>query len=167
MDTRSGKVVDVQYESKSPPGKRPFKVHRVVLNNGDEVEVGYKQPYKIGDLFNSEVEFKYGKWKEIRPLGSVPSGTAGGSSAASAPTPAPAAMAFPIPKANKETAIIRQNALTNAVNFFNNAGAPHMAGMALDEQADYVLKLAYKFAEFSSGQREMRLAKELAGDSED
>jgi len=158
METKSGQVINVTYKDVAPPGKRPFKVHSVVLSSGEEIEVGYKQPYKIGQQFNSEVEFKYGKYKEVKPL--VPGAT---------PTPGPAAAAvgassgpmnFPIPKSNKETAIIRQNALTNAANVHAaliKVGA-YTAGPNLAED---VIALAYQFAEFSSGQREMRLAKDL------
>lgn len=156
METRSGKVNDVRVDVKSPPGKRPFKVYTVVLSTGEEVEIGYKPTYKVGDNFHSEVEFKYGKYKEVKPLGA--SGATAGV-ASSAPSGV-ASMAFPIPKASKETAIIRQNALTNAVNAVINYtdGTPRGS---FDEYIDTIISTAYKFAEFSSGQREIRLTKEL------
>ncbi len=167
METRSGKVNNVLFETITKPGKRPFTVHRVQLNNGDEVEVGFKQPYRVGDNFNSEVEFKFGKWKEVRALGGAaptptPSTPSGANSSGNG---APAT--FPIPKGNKESAIIRQNALTNAVNAINNWGDTEIGAGSLDEYTDLIIAQAYKFAEFSSGQREVRLAKDLTGDSED
>ncbi len=168
METRSGKVTNVLFNTITKPGKPPFQVHRVQLNNGDEVEVGFKQTYAVGDNFNSEVEHKYGKWKEVRRLAGVPSNpsasAANPSSPASSGNGAPAT--FPIPKGNKEQAIIRQNALTNAVNAVARFtdGTPRGT---FDEYTDQILATAYKFAEFSSGQREVRLAKDLTGDSED
>lgn len=167
METRSGKVVNTLSETITKPGKRPFSVHRVVLATGDEVEVGFKQPYHIGDMFNSEVEFKYGKYKEVRALGSAPV-TSGGGGVMAAAAAAPG-MAFPIPKASKETAIIRQNALTNAVNLYtSHLETQGAAGIGdWDKAVEHILGLAYKFAEFSSGQREIRLAKELVGDGND
>lgn len=154
METRSGKVIDVRVDVKSPPGKRPFKVYTVVLSTGEEVEIGYKPTYKTGDNFNSEVEFKYGKYKEVKPLGASGATTGVTSSAPSSV----ASMAFPIPKASKETAIIRQNALTNAVKLIADG---NYATPDLDATVEKVLATAYKFAEFSSGQREIRLTKEL------
>jgi len=157
METKSGQVINVTEKAVSPPGKRPFKVHSVVLSTGEEIEVGYKQPYKIGQQFNSEVEFKYGKYKEVKPL--TP-GAAPGPAVAAVGGASSGPMNFPIPKSNKETAIIRQNALTNAANVHAaliKVGA-YTAGPNLAED---VIALAYQFAEFSSGQREMRLAKDL------
>ncbi len=162
METRSGKIIDLLVEVKNPPGKRPFKVHTVKLDNGEQIEVGYKQPYTVGQMFNSEVEFKYGKYKEVKPLAGAPS-TSSATSTPVAATP----MAFPIPKANKETAIIRQNALTNAVNAVNQMQSLGLTShKTADEIANEVISLAYKFAEFSSGQREVRLTKELVGDED-
>jgi len=167
METRSGKVVNILRDAKvSTKTGKPYTVHSVVLDSGDTIEVGFKQPYKTGASFNSEVEFAYGKWKEVRPLGSAspPSSSTSGQDA----TPSPAPMQFPIPKSSKELAIIRQNALTNAMNAVNNYdGGDRNALEKLDEYAERVINVAYKFAEFSSGQREIRLSKELAGDSED
>ena len=169
METRSGKVNNVLFETISKPGKRPFTVHRVQLANGDEIEVGFKQPYRVGDNFNSEVEFKFGKWKEVRALG----GAAPPSPAPSTPTGAStsgngAPATFPIPKGNKESAIIRQNALTNAVNTVNKfLDTQPDAYKSLDGYTDEVIAVAYKYAEFSSGQREVRLAKDLTGDSDE
>ena len=163
METRSGKVVNTYSEVKNPPGKRPFSVHAIELDGGDVIEVGYKQPYRIGQTVTLNVEFKYGKWAEVKggAVGSpspVPTPSVGpsGGSAAAAP------MNFPIPKTNKETAIIRQNALTNAVQ---SVGAllvnGNLSGMTTDKFAEEVLNMAYKYAEFSSGQREVRLAADM------
>jgi hypothetical protein len=169
METRSGKVNNVLFETINKPGKRPFTVHRVQLANGDEVEVGFKQPYRVGDNFNSEVEFKFGKWKEVRALGGAAPATPAPSSPSGASTSGNGAPAtFPIPKGNKESAIIRQNALTNAVKLFEVQAATSDEAALTDEvAAERVIQIAYKFAEFSSGQREVRLAKDLTGDSED
>lgn len=66
---------------------------------------------------------------------------------------------FPVPTTSGELAIIRQNALTNAVNFVN---AYPLAPDNHNERADMVVELAYKFADFSSGQREVKAMRELA-----
>lgn len=166
METRSGKVVKLERDAKvSARTGKPYSVHSVVLDTGDTIEVGFKQPYRVGADFNSEVEFGFGKWKELKalPPGSAPAATTRTAEVQAAP------MQFPIPKSSKETAIIRQNALTNAVNATNtliNAGCVDKPASA-EEYTDGVLTLAYKFAEFSSGQREIRMSKELVGDSED
>lgn len=70
---------------------------------------------------------------------------------------------FPVPTTSGELAIIRQNALTNAVNFFGaNYFSTDPDQPTLAAKADMVIELAYKFADFSSGQREVKAMRELA-----
>lgn len=164
METRSGKVVNTTRDAKvSPRTGKPYTVHGVELDSGEQIEIGFKQAYKVGDSFNSEVEFAYGKWKEKRALGSAPIGATTVLKEVHTP---PTAMAFPIPKANKETAIIRQNALTNAVKACDDYAEHTGKLLPLDEFIEQVISVAYKFAEFSSGQREIRMSKELVGDQD-
>jgi hypothetical protein len=70
---------------------------------------------------------------------------------------------FPLPTTHGDTAIIRQNALTNAVATVADfvATQPTEKWPTLDTWTDMVIKTAYKYAEFSSGQREMKAIKAM------
>ncbi len=85
--------------------------------------------------------------------GNKPTYGGGGAGAAGRP--------FPVPKTSGELAIIRQNALTNAVAVINNYGGELDAQLTLDEYTDKIIEIAYKFADFTSGQREVAAAKQL------
>ena len=65
---------------------------------------------------------------------------------------------FPVPKTHGDTAIIRQNALTNAVATVADfiATQPTEKWPSLEEWQDMVIATALKYAEFSSGQREVK-----------
>jgi hypothetical protein len=54
---------------------------------------------------------------------------------------------------------MRQNALTNAVNLFTSRES---STTDTEDAVEEILDIAYKFVEFSSGQRDVRLAKEAA-----
>jgi hypothetical protein len=75
------------------------------------------------------------------------------------------AKVFPLPPTHGDTAIIRQNALTNAVATVADyvATQPTEKWPDLDTWSDMVINVAYKYAEFSSGQREVKAMRKLAG----
>ena len=160
VDSVSDKVIT------SKAGKR-FKVHYVIMDDGSEVNVGFKQPFNVGQYVTLDVEQKYGELKML----STSNGNAqtvskqAPTTGTSARTPV-SSRPFPIPKTSGEMAIIRQNALTNAVTMFCNGALEFVPGKdemkSTDELIEEVLKMAYKFAEFSSGQREVALASNLA-----
>jgi hypothetical protein len=62
-------------------------------------------------------------------------------------------------------AIIRQNALTNSVTMFCNGALEFVENKddmkTVDELIEEVIKMAYKFAEFSSGNREVAMAADM------
>ncbi len=75
---------------------------------------------------------------------------------------------FPVPKTSGEMAIIRQNALTNAVaavhHFYDNQPITDetiVPPIMFQEYTDMIIEAAYKFADFSSGNREVAMANEL------
>lgn len=72
---------------------------------------------------------------------------------------------FPLPKTHGDTAIIRQNALTNAVATVADfvATRPTEEWPDLDKWTEMVITTAYKYAEFSSGQREVERIKAMYG----
>ena len=72
---------------------------------------------------------------------------------------------FPIPTTHGDMAIIRQNALTNAVATVADYIATLDASKWPDLSAwkDMVIETAYDFAKFSSGQREVEAISRLTG----
>lgn len=77
---------------------------------------------------------------------------------------------FPIKGDDYQTSIIRQNSLTNATNLvkalFADMGAGEMTREDAAKQADWAsdlaIRVAYKFASFSSGNLDIRAAQEIA-----
>jgi hypothetical protein len=148
---------------------KTYNSHYVITQDGDQIEVGLKAKYKIGDRFYADIDKKFGKLTEVGPPSGVPS------KPSSAGVPAgdsntKQARVFPIPELSGEMAIIRQNALTNAVNLINSkfsqiVGADKTKAereQLADAYVEDVLRVAYKFADFSSGHREAKLARERA-----
>jgi hypothetical protein len=70
---------------------------------------------------------------------------------------------FPLPKTHGDTAIIRQNALTNSVATVADfiATQPTDKWPDLDTWTDMVITTAYKYANFSSGQREVEAVQKM------
>ena len=115
-------ALDSKVLTSNNTGKK-FRVHYIELDTGDRVNVGFNNPFKVGQNLTLEAEQKYG---ELKLVGNAPSG-GGGSPApkkADANTGGARTYAsqrpFPVPKTSGEMAIIRQNALTNAVTMFCN-----------------------------------------------
>ncbi len=175
MTTYSGKIIATNDKQVTPPGRRPFTVHSVTLEDGTTVEVGYKQPYRVGEYFNRDCEMKFGSLKDVGPA--APGATVGGPSPSPKPytalaVAAPAGRTFPVNPESPEMSIIRQNALTNArelvtSTFVHQEVMDPLADQdvrrkVLDNMVDDIMYVAYKFADFSSGQREVKKAHEMA-----
>lgn len=158
----TGNVVNVYSKTITRPGKRSFNVHYVELDTGKSVNVGFKQPFIVGQAISVDAEMAYGELKmgavattgggEVTPIGSAPS-SGGGKSYSSGRNDK-----FPVPTTHGDFSIIRQNALTNAVNTVMNSSE---GIVATDETVERIIAIAYKFADFSSGQREVKLSKSI------
>jgi hypothetical protein len=148
---------------------KPYTIWTATVD-GQEVKMGFTKPsFNVGDTVSLDTEVnKYGDTEVIKPgaRGSAPaprSAPAGGGSA-------PAARGgfdrtFPVKTNSPEMSIIRQNALTNA-----NAAVHHYMERnhgevtepeTVEAYIEMVIETAYKFAEFSSGQREAKAVAEL------
>ena len=157
----NGCVVGVNSERRTAKATgKPFTVHSVSLDTGETLEVGFKQPYVVGQRVVGTAEMKYGKLALVSSGGgSVPMAAGGGS-----PPTASAPAAFPTPLNSKEMSICRQSALKAAVDVFNVVGGATTRNLfddkVLDEVAEQVIKLAYKFTDFSTGHREVKMVKD-------
>lgn len=147
----------------------PKKAYDLMGTDGNKYGFAFSDPAKFGIKVGSVVSAngelgKYGV--TLDPKTATVGGTASAASSASAPKTtgyASGGKVFPLPTTHGDTAIIRQNALTNAVATVADfiATQPTEKWPDLDTWTDMVIKTAYKYAEFSSGQREVKAVKKL------
>lgn len=185
-----GVVTNVEARVKAKKAGGTYTVNIATLDTGVEVDFGFKPcPARIGDSVSWVVQKSYGSNKFVAvdpsagslapaypPRGvyvpTVPS--AGGTSPApSSPSAYKGGYAkpFPLPREHGDTAIIRQNALTNAVKMIELAcGEPSSASVGgtlcnfatIEEMEQRIIQTAYKFAAFSSGNLDAMLADDIA-----
>jgi hypothetical protein len=130
--------------------------------DGTSVNMGFNKPgFTVGDNISLDCQAnKYGELEVIK-AGSP----SGGRSAPSTPVGAPASpksgytpKPFPVPRNSSDMSIIRQNSLTNAnatVASLVQSGAIQ-DGLEWKDMAELVIEIAYMYADFSSGQREVK-----------
>lgn len=146
---------------------KTFTEHLVVTQDGEKVSVGLKQKYRVGDRINVDVDQKFGKLQEVGPPTGVPTKAPAKSTVAAAPY---SSRTFPVPELSGEMAIIRQNALTNARELVGYKSSIAVASntpkaerdQIYDALVEDVLRIAYKFADFTSGHREMKVARQAS-----
>lgn len=183
--------IDAVVKAKKAGGT--FTVNIATLDTGVEVDFGFKPVVgRIGDSVSWVTQKQYGTQKFIAvdpSAGSLPAAYPPRVSALapSAPSTIPAypsaapaagpsaykpgyAKPFPLPREHGDTAIIRQNALTNAVKTITDAmsyttknGEARIAEFdTIEELEQRIIQTAYKFASFSSGQLDAMLASDIA-----
>jgi hypothetical protein len=147
------------------------KVYDLLATDGTKYSYGFKDPARagiaVGTTISGEATIdRFGT--KLDPdsvrLGGVPTGTGGPSPLPVSPPsytkkawePTPAKV-FPVPATHGDMAIIRQNALTNAVSTVADfvATQPAEKWPDLDKWSDMVITIAYKYQKFSSGHREL------------
>lgn len=161
-----GTIIGFDSEMITPNGKKPFTVHKVNID-GTWYECGYKKPtgFGPGDVVSFDAEKKYGKMSLTTQLSRAGGGGVVDGGAAT-PKAAPAqrggygggvAKEFPVPMFHPDRSIIRQNALAHATKLYCDAVSGHTIS-DLDEAAERIIQLAYKFEDYATGQREVRMA---------
>lgn len=157
-------VVDSVYTKQVNTKRGPADVYHAIID-GNDLNMGFKPVYEEGQYVDVEVYEKYNEY-HISKSGNKQSGApakSGGNNTQRASTPA-----FPVAKNTKDTSICRQNALTNARSLVDTLLASG-AVKYKDEQTtiDLILTFAYQFADFSTGQREVKMAEAKAAYKED
>lgn len=174
-----GVIVDIRDETKPKKAGGTFTVHLCTLNTGVVVDFGFKPVAgRVGDNVEWAVVKKYGKYEFMGPAypGLAPATPLAARAAPYSPptpgapagSPAPSAPSysgkpFPLPRSHGDTAILRQNALTNSVKIHGDARAN--SGVPDDEMEAYtnsIIRTAYKLASFSSGALDSEIAEEVA-----
>lgn len=143
-----------------------FNPAQIKANVGDMVSFDYTEKHdvvKVGPRTGQPVTYRNIKG-DVYPAGGAVAGGAAIGSVSTPPrgyTPPPAKVGEPI--LAKDRLILRQNALTAAVNFTNCHGIP--TEDSIDQWPDVVISIAKKFEYYTSGDMDYDAAeKALAGD---
>jgi len=178
MEQITGMINDISaVKGVSKRTGKPYSIWWVDVN-GTNVKAGFNRPgFNVGDTVTLDVQTnKYGEQEIVTA----------GKSMSPAAKPAPMAASgsgggrggfertFPVKKDSPEMAIIRQNALTNAVRFLEDIAPQEYMCDEIDEVKSFeeyvdkcgeaIITLACKFAEFSSGQREVKAVERMRGE---
>jgi hypothetical protein len=150
----------------------PKPTFTIVATDGTRYKCGFKRPGGVAAGTKVSGIVTPGKYGLELDVGTMTVGTGGGGGTTTPPetvnTPPPAykggSRPFPVPKMHGDQAIIRQNSLGHAVSTVADyiATQPTEKWPDLDAWTDLVIKVAYKYADFSSGQREMAVHASLA-----
>lgn len=152
---------------------KPYTIWTVTVD-GQEVKAGFKKPgFEVGQTVSIPVSTnKWGDTEMVQP-GTPTGGYSGPAKPISAPAigagPGAGGRTFPVARTSPEMSIIRQNALTNAnaavANYFENVYENNPAGDQpndFNEYIELVIDTAYKFTDFSSGQREVKAVESMS-----
>lgn len=169
MTTRNITVASVQ--------QRPVKTrygdktaYAVFGTDGTKIEFDFKKPDAIGVVVGGsyEVEVEADKYGLKLVKGTLPTSTgiavapavAGGVGTVSVHGEA----AFPVPPTDYDNINIRTAALTSAVRFWENRAIE--STVTVEQQTEHVIKTAYLFADFISGQREIKALGGLSSEAD-
>jgi hypothetical protein len=157
MSTVDNFITNIYADDRTSKAGKAFKLWYAELDDGRKLKFGFNKPkYAVGQrLVGHATTNKFGDLEfSDKPGGAAPSTSSGGSGASTTNT----GRRFPVPATSPETSIIRQNSLTNAntaVSAYFDCHADKCPE-SVEEYLDLVIEAAYKFADFSSGQREVK-----------
>lgn len=131
--------------------------------NGQDINIGFKKSVEEGQNVTLDVEQKYGELQMVRGSGPKQAAVGQASTPAKNMPAAKQTQEFPVPTNSRSTSICRQSGLNRAVEVsiaLLNAGEFHDGDGNLDQSEfeNRVFELAYKFTDFSTGQREVKMA---------
>jgi hypothetical protein len=156
MNTTTVTVSDIVSVSKmSAKTGKPFQIYSIVGTDGNNYEYGFKSPpVSRGQTYDITYKVEYGKNKitDLLPIGTAPAAPASRTTTKASYTE----RTFPVNISSPEMSIIRQSALKAAIDLYNTHSVD--GDLTLENHAEAVITLAYKFADFSSGQREVNIA---------
>lgn len=159
-------ISNIDSETKTSKAGRPFTIWYAELDDGTRLKFGFNKPkYAVGQrIVGVATPNKFGDL-EFSETGAAPPAPSGGSRPAAT---GGGGRTFPVSLTSPEMSIIRQNALTNANaaldHFITHCTGEYEAPETPEEYGEAVIELAYKFAEFSSGQREAKRVSRMTGE---
>lgn len=156
-------TVDSVY-SKTKSTRSGDKTIYYMTVDGQEVNLGFKPTYSEGEYVNIEVEEKWGEWQIVGK------GKAGGKAAAPTSSYKAGGKAgvkrgsFPVEPTDSQVSIIRQSSLNRAVDTVAIMAKEGMLAdnLSQEELESIIFDLAYKFTDFGTGQREVKMAENQA-----
>jgi hypothetical protein len=159
-------VKNITSEAKTSKAGKPFRIWSMHMDDGTVLRMGFNKPkYEVGQrVVGTATTNRFGEL-EFSEVVSASTATETRTLA-----PAPAGRTFPLNTTSPEMSIVRQNALTNAnatvaTLLLNSPIDSPYKFSSLSELSDWVIETAYKYAEFSSGQREVKMLKHMTEDA--
>jgi hypothetical protein len=158
-------ITNIEKDTRTSKAGKPFSIWYATLDDGRRIKFGFnKPPYELGQRLTGSAEpNKFGDLEFSGP-GAAPAAAKIGSGPSATGPVATGGRTFPVATTSPEMSIIRQNALTNAnaaLDNFLSHGQWTLEADTPEAYAEAVIELAYKFAEFSSGQREAKRVKAM------
>jgi hypothetical protein len=157
-------TVDVVWSETKSTRAGDKTIHYGQVDDGTVVNLGFKPVWEEGEYVNVQVAEKFGELQIDRSgKGSKPK-SATGSSAKPAPAPSKGGFSksvgkFPIEPTDSQVSIIRQSSLNRAVEVVRDlVSAGLLTPTNNDEYEAEVVRLAYEFTDFATGQREVKAA---------
>lgn len=168
METVTDEVVEFFVHKFTSKAGKPVSVNKMTLKEFGPISLGFTKPETLpfieGDNVAVEVEKNYGEWqyKGVAPTGAVatlktPPAAAPKGGSGKGPAFAMVPKVFPVPPNHGDMAIIHQNSLTNARALVSENGYMDLMeeqkgkSLTTKEVEDEIIRLAYRFADFSSG----------------
>ena len=142
-------------------GPRAGKTSQVftAVVDGKKIDLGFKCLHRKGDLFEADITDVPDKWGMFKLTGQgtrLDTKTTGTTPGVQVEAPKTWDKGFPIARTNHATSICRQNALTNAINYYNMS-LSKSEGATVEQ----VLNVANQFAKWTTGQTEMEEAERI------
>jgi hypothetical protein len=169
MEVVQDEVVDFWVDKFKSKAGKDVAVQKMTLKEFGPVSLGWTKPETLpfieGDTVVINVEKNYGQYeyKGEAPIGTTPTLSKPAAKAAprsgggGKPGFAMVPKVFPVPPTHGDMAIIHQNSLTNAralVETTDYQGLMEQgkgSGITTKDVEDEIIRLAYRFADFSSG----------------
>ena len=162
-------TIDSIYTKEVNTKRGPAQVYHAMVN-GQDINLGFKTSHSQGEAISWNVEEKYGSLQYIEEAPANSSNPVAGSIPipnVQAPIPTRSATVaiskaptqFPTIKGTKDVSIIRQNSLTHASRVVHDMHEASVISIKNEEEyVNKVLEIAYIFADFSTGWREVKEA---------
>ena len=169
MSQISGVIEEISSVKSVSKAGRPYTKWYLHID-GEKVGAGLSRPtgFSEGDNVTVEVETKYGELQLVASASPTTGRTPNPKSRRANGSAAGPSAAFPVAKDSNGMSICRQSALKAAVEVVDMYVRlnDEAVGMTIDDLKEMVIDTAYEFTDFSTGEREVKLAKSMLKEME-